>query len=86
MPAGMPSVPTMPSTPSLPGLASLPRIPSSAQLQGLAKGQLNDLAQSLLPDVPHLHDLAVPALPKPGASLPAMPSALLPPTLIEPKA
>ena len=39
-----------------------------------------------LPDVPHLPSLAVPALSKAASSLPAMPSALLPPTLIEPKA
>jgi type VI secretion system secreted protein VgrG len=89
VPTGMPSVPVTPSMQSLsslPGMPSLPPVPSQAQLQGLAKTQLAGLSQSLLPDVPHLPDLALPTLPKPGASLPAMPSALLPPTLIEPKA
>ena len=86
MPTGMPSMPTVPTASSLSGMPSLPQVPSAAQLQAMAKVQLGNLAQSLLPDVPHLPDLALPTLPKPSATLPAMPSALLPPTLIEPKA
>jgi type VI secretion system secreted protein VgrG len=84
--AQMPGLST-PNPAAVPGLA-LPQVSGSAlpQLPGLALPQLPAGGIGSLPDVAQLPNLALPTLPKASASLPAMPSALLPPTLIEPKA
>lgn len=98
---GAPSLPAVPSKAQLQDMAKsqlaglakaqLPGLstPNLPQVPGLALPQLPNLPAGgigSLPDVPHLPNLALPTLSKAGTSLPAMPSALLPPTLIEPKA
>ena len=99
--SSLPGMHSLPSAPSKEQLQEIAKSQVSglakSQLQGLTNPKLPQVADlalsqvpasgiSSLPDVPHLPNLALPTLPKAGNSLPAMPSALLPPTLIEPKA